>query len=119
MQIDIITPSDVARYLIGFAQRFADASNTDHLTELAVTASVIPGPLLADLSAKFAQLDPAIVASVLSVRAREIAVDGLRYDDATDFVRALEAELQRYLDEPEVTAAALAELQRVERASMH
>ncbi|WP_225706112.1 hypothetical protein [Bradyrhizobium cenepequi] len=55
----------------------------------------------------------------MQVRAREIAVDGLTYDDATDFVRALDAELQSYISEPEVTAAALVELQRIERASMN
>jgi hypothetical protein len=43
----------------------------------------------------------------------------LRYDDATDFVRTLDAELQGYLDEPEVMAAALVELVRRERGSLH
>jgi hypothetical protein len=46
------------------------------------------------------------------VRAREVAIDGLRYDDATDFV-------QGFLDEPEVMAEALAELERRERGSLH
>ena len=55
----------------------------------------------------------------LAVRAREVAIDGQRYDDATDFVRALDAELRGYLDEPEVMAAALAELERRERGSLH
>jgi hypothetical protein len=55
----------------------------------------------------------------LAVRAREVAIDGLRYDDATDFARALDAELAGYLAEPEVMAAALDELERRERGSMH
>ncbi|MCC8940317.1 hypothetical protein H8A99_28620 [Bradyrhizobium sp. Arg68] len=53
----------------------------------------------------------------MAVRAREVAVDGLRYDDATDFVRSLVGELQGYLDEPEVMA--LAELKHRERRATH
>ena len=55
----------------------------------------------------------------MSIRAREIANDGLRYDSATDFARALDAELQGYLDEPEVMAGALVEMERRERGSLH
>jgi hypothetical protein len=53
------------------------------------------------------------------MRAREVAIDGLRYDDATDFVRTLDAELQGFLDEPEVMAAALIEMERRERGTVH
>ena len=74
---------------------------------------------LADLTAKLAELDPRAVASTMSVRAREIAFDGLRYDDACAFARALDAELQSYIDEPKVLAAALIEMERRERASLH
>ncbi|MBR1204513.1 MULTISPECIES: hypothetical protein [unclassified Bradyrhizobium] len=86
---------------------------------LAAVSDAVPEPLLGDLAAKMAALDPDALASTLAVRAREVAADGLRYDDATDFVRALIGELQGYVDEPEVMAAALAELKRRERSSMH
>jgi hypothetical protein len=119
MHSHIITSTDLDRYFTGFAQSLAHAPGAAHLAELAATAKAIPESILADLTAKAARLDHAIVASVLAVRAREIAVDALRYDDATDFARALDAELQVYIDEPEVTAAALAELERRERGSVH
>ncbi|MCA6109591.1 hypothetical protein J6497_20495 [Bradyrhizobium sp. CNPSo 4026] len=47
----IITPADLETCFLGFAQSLAHASGSLHLAELAVTASAIPGPLLADLSA--------------------------------------------------------------------
>jgi hypothetical protein len=99
-----------------FAGKLPYASGAAHLAELAGTAKDIPESILAALAAKMAPLGLR-VNSTLTVRLREIAVDGRRYDDATDFVRALVAELQRYLDEPEITAAALAELERRLRAS--
>lgn len=114
-----ITTTDLERYFLHFAESLAHAPGAAHLAELAATSKAIPGSLLADLTTKAARLDHAIVASVLAVRAREIAVDGLRYDNATDFARALDAELQVYLDEPQVTAAALVELERRERGSVH
>jgi hypothetical protein len=119
MQTYTLTPTDLERYFAGFAQGLAHAPGAAHLTELAATAKAIPESLLADLTAKMAQLDPAIIASVLAVRAREIAFDGLRYDDPTDFARALDAELRSFLAEPEVMAEALAELERRERGSLH
>ena len=115
----VMTSDDLEKYFVGFAQKLAHASGAAHLAELAGTAQAIPESSLADLTAKAARLDHAIVASVLAVRAREIAVDGLTYDSATDFVRALDAELQVYIDEPEVTAAALVELERRERGVVH
>jgi hypothetical protein len=86
--------------------------------ELAETAEAVPPPLLANLTALMAALDPDAVPSTLAA-CRKVANDGLRYDDATDFVRALCSELQTYADEPEVTAEALAELKRHERGTMH
>src|SRR6476620_5493898 len=83
-----------------FAGKLVDAPEAAHLAELAATTYAIPEPLLAALTAKLAALDPRAVSSTLAVRAREVAIDGLRYDDATDFVRALDAELQGYIDQP-------------------
>jgi hypothetical protein len=119
MQTYALDPSLLEQYFLHFAVRLADASGAAHLADLAATSKAIPESLLADLAAKMAQLDPRAVSSTLAVRAREIAVDGLTYDDATDFARALDTELQGFLDEPEVTALALAELERRERGSLH
>lgn len=119
MQTYVITPTDLEKYFTGFAQSLAHALGAAHLTELAATAKAIPESILADLTAKLAQIDPRAVSSTLAVRAREVAFDGLRYDDATDFVRALDGELQGYLDQPMVMAEALAELERRERGSLH
>ncbi|WP_028352147.1 hypothetical protein [Bradyrhizobium sp. USDA 3256] len=106
------------RYFAGFAERPTDVSGSAHLIELAVTAKAAPEPLLRDLAAMLAALDSEAVASTLAVRAREVASDGLRCDDATDFVRSLVGELQGFLDEPEVMAAVLAELKRRERGTV-
>lgn len=114
-----ITPTHIEQYFRGFAAALADAPHVAHLTALAVTATTIPASLLADLAGKFARLDQGVIASVLAVRAREIANDGLTYDDAADFVRTLDAELLTYISEPEVTAAALAEVERRERGTVH
>jgi hypothetical protein len=99
-----------------FAWKLPYARGAAHLTELAGAAKGIPESILAALTAKMPLLGPRVNAT-LTVRIREIAVDGRRYDDAIDFVRTLDAELQRYLDEPEITAAALAELEQRLRAS--
>jgi hypothetical protein len=74
--------------------------------------------LLADLTAKMAVLDPRMVNSMLAACALEVAHDGLRYGSATDFARGLDADLQLYFDEPEVTAEALAELEWRERGTV-
>jgi hypothetical protein len=82
-------------------------------------AKGIPEPLLFDLTEKVRALDPRAVGSTMAARAREIAEECVRWDDATDFVRALDAELQVFIDEPVATGLALAELERRERARMH
>lgn len=119
MQTNTITPAFIEAYLAGFAERFADAPGAAHLSELTATVQGIPELLLSRLTAQMTALDPRAVSSTLAVRAREVAIDGLRYDDATDFVRALGSELQGFLDEPEVMVEALAELERRERGSVH
>ncbi len=119
MQPITLTVAHVERFLAGFAEHHADAPGAPHLVELAADAQAIPEPLLTDLAAAMSSLDPDAVASVLAVRAREVAYDGVVYRNASDFVRAVGAELHGYLNEPELTAQAVADLKRELRGVLH
>jgi hypothetical protein len=119
MPLYTITAADLEQYFLSFAHKLPHAPGVAHLAELARTTEAIPRSLLDDLTAKMARLFPNVVAWRMSVRAREIAFDGLRYDDAIDFARLLDAELQGYLDNPEALAAALAELVERYRGTIH
>jgi hypothetical protein len=57
----VITAADLEKYFPGFATKLFHAPGAPHLGELAATSKAIPAPLLVDLTAKLAQLDPRVV----------------------------------------------------------
>jgi hypothetical protein len=73
MPLYTITPTDIESYFVNFATKLFHAPGAPHLGELAATSKAIPAPLLVDLTAKLAQLDPRVVGSTMAARVREVA----------------------------------------------
>jgi hypothetical protein len=61
VQTYILDPNLLEQYFAHFAGKLAHAPGAAHLAQLAETAKAIPAPLLVDLTAKLAQLDPRVV----------------------------------------------------------
>jgi hypothetical protein len=61
MPLYTITPTDIESYFVNFAAKLFHAPGAAQLGELAATSKAIPAPLLVDLTAKMAQLDPRVV----------------------------------------------------------
>ena len=88
-----ITADDIENYFIGFATRLFHTPGAPHFGELAATSKAIPAPLLVDLTAKLARLDPRVVGWVKRSAAQACALtrEGKRRHGCHDCHRARDA----------------------------
>jgi hypothetical protein len=100
-------PNPFEKMFTHFAERLRDAPGAARLARLAKTARRIPEPLLADLTALVVQLDDVqLVGDDIGLHLIDVGYCDARCANAVDFVSALKARLERYVDNPRTANAA-------------